>query len=390
MKTITCLFFLCLAVISSRADDTIYDWTNVDGKTIRAKFVKSNGRTVTIIMGTQRFDYPLSKLIPESQALAKKLASGEPAKGEANPFGKPDSATPAPAPVKPKPGGGGGGGGDPLKMSGKAFLPTIGTGKWARYYLVAESSKFDVAMHANGRLYLMLKDDSGEILGKPLRLSFRLGYYTEKDPKKGWPHAYYRDKPESFYRLRKLVSFDTPSAPPSTSGFRRLELTANYEDDVKLNMGFEFSGNRLAITGEPVDPRSVKHDSVMAIDVYVPAFVEVQDGWQAPDWTPLVGDSTLSAVPLNGRRAVDLPYLEKWLDLKEKTGVYRDIQEAELHGKLFGKRKVSLASKSFRDLRFMIMHYTGIFPFQPYHFVYEDKKTGGEIDRGRRLEIEIR
>ncbi|WP_375211483.1 hypothetical protein [Hyphococcus sp.] len=46
--------------------------------------------------------------------------------------------------------------------------------------------------------------------------------------------------------------------------------------------------------------------------------------------------------------------------------------------------------RSFRDLRFTMAHYSGVFPFQDYHFVYEDSKNGGEIDRGRRLEIEIR
>jgi len=390
MKYAKALLFICFstAVFSAAADDTIYDWTNVEGKTIRAQFVKSDGSSVTIIMSGRRFDYPLAKLNAESQALAKKLASGNSRPtGEVDPFG-PGTPTPAPAPEnKPKPPVAGK---NPLNVGGKALLPTIGEGQWSRYYTVNKGRNFDVAVHASGRLYFFLKDSDGEVIGKPLRLSFRVGYYTKKDPSKGYPHAYYRDNPDSDYTLRKMVSFEPPSAPPSESGFRKLELVANYDDEVKLKMGFEVSSNRVAITGEPVDPRSAEYASVMAIDVYVPQSIEVPDNWRAPDWTPVVGDTTLSVVPSKGGRAVDLSYLDKWEDIKKKTGISRDIQEAELHGKLFGKRKVSLASKSFRDLRFMIMRYVGVFPFQPYHLVLEDSKTGGEIDRSRRLEIEIR
>ncbi len=85
-----------------------------------------------------------------------------------------------------------------------------------------------------------------------------------------------------------------------------------------------------------------------------------------------------------------MSYLQKWTTLKEKGLYPSEIQEVELHGKLFGKRKVSLASKSFRDLRITMGSYAGIYPFQEYHFIYKDNRTGGEIDRARRLEIEIR
>ncbi|MFP6901287.1 MAG: hypothetical protein VCA36_10110 [Opitutales bacterium] len=409
MKLLTVFISLCIAILSAEADDTVHEWINLEGKKISAKYIKSDELPVTIVMNGKQFDYPLSKLTPESQALAKKLAAaGKPDAVEVDPFGSPPP-TPAkpgnpgnpgvvpqpgiiPKPgvvpnpgVAPKPAAI-----DPLKVGGKTLLPTIGEGKWARYYAVAEGRNFDVAVHGSGHLYFFLKDTAGEVIGKPLRLSFRVGYYTQKDPSKGWPHAYYRDNPNSHYKLRKLVSFEMPKAPPSASGFRRLELVGNYDDAVKLTMGFEVSGNRIAITGEPEDPRKIEHASVMAIDVKVPPFVEIPDNWRAPDWTPVIGDTTISAVSPKGGRAVDLSYLEKWDDLKKMTGIWRDIREAELHGKLFGKRKVSLASKSFRDLRFMLMHYGAVFPFQAYHFVYEDSRTGGEIDRGRRLEIEIR
>ncbi len=45
---------------------------------------------------------------------------------------------------------------------------------------------------------------------------------------------------------------------------------------------------------------------------------------------------------------------------------------------------------SYRDLRFNLTHYSGIFPFQPYHFIYKDSRNGGKIDSSRRLQIDIR
>ena len=111
---------------------------------------------------------------------------------------------------------------------------------------------------------------------------------------------------------------------------------------------------------------------------------------RADDWTPIVGDTTISIVPANGGRAVDLSYLEKWDDFKKK-GIYpSEFQKAELHGKLFGKRKVSLVPMSYRDLRFNLTHYSGVFPFQSYHFIYKDDRNGGKIDSSRRLQIDIR
>ncbi|MBG31428.1 MAG: hypothetical protein CMI31_15735 [Opitutae bacterium] len=386
MKFLQSFLLSLLFAAYSYADNTIYDWTNVDGQTIKARYIKSDDKTVTINMGGRIFAYPLAKLTPESQALAKKLGGEEPppAPNGNNPFVKPDPGNPAKPPVDVKPDNA------VQNVGGKILLPTIGEGEWARYYAVAENRNFDIAVHGSGRVFIFLKDSDGKVIGKPLRVSFRMGYYTKQDPKLGWPHAYYRDYAERHYKLRKVKSFETPSAPPSASGFRRLELIADHGDGVKLKMGFELSSNQLSVTGEPLDPRQIDHPSVMALSVTVPSFFEIKDEWKAPDWTPIVDDTTISAIPANARQAVDLPYLEKWADLQKK-GIYpREIQQAELHGKLFGKRKVTLASRSFRDLRFRLAHYTGVFPFQDYHFIYGDSRNGGEIDRGRRLEIEIR
>jgi hypothetical protein len=63
------------AVPGAAAEKAEHDWTNTDGKTIRARFGGLAGQEVLLIMtGGQTVRYPLAKLSGASQALAQKLA----------------------------------------------------------------------------------------------------------------------------------------------------------------------------------------------------------------------------------------------------------------------------------------------------------------------------
>lgn len=54
-----------------------HSWTNTDGKTLKAAFVSSDGKTVTLRKEDgAEFAYPMSKLSQDSRKLAKELASG--------------------------------------------------------------------------------------------------------------------------------------------------------------------------------------------------------------------------------------------------------------------------------------------------------------------------
>lgn len=55
------------------------EWTNSEGRTIRAKFVSANAQTVTLSMGGKVYVLKLSSLSSESQALASELAKAQPA-----------------------------------------------------------------------------------------------------------------------------------------------------------------------------------------------------------------------------------------------------------------------------------------------------------------------
>jgi hypothetical protein len=63
--------------LAARAAPVVMDWTNVEGKTIKAGFVRLDGENVVLKLPTngQEVPYPLAKLTEASQAQAKQAAS---------------------------------------------------------------------------------------------------------------------------------------------------------------------------------------------------------------------------------------------------------------------------------------------------------------------------
>ena len=59
------------------ADEALHSWTDNQGRTLQASFVKSDGTIVTIKWNGQDVPIPLATLSPESQALAQKLAQAK-------------------------------------------------------------------------------------------------------------------------------------------------------------------------------------------------------------------------------------------------------------------------------------------------------------------------
>ena len=80
------LFFL---PVLFALQETLHPWTDLQGRTLQASFIKSDGVTLTINWNGRVIPIPLATLSPASQSLAKKLSL--PATGS-NPF---DSITPS-------------------------------------------------------------------------------------------------------------------------------------------------------------------------------------------------------------------------------------------------------------------------------------------------------
>ena len=79
------------------APNQLHPWTDVQGRTLQARFVKLFAGTLTIEWNGQMVPLPMTSLSPQSQALATQLASANKPK-----IMPPSSPKPVPAPSKPK------------------------------------------------------------------------------------------------------------------------------------------------------------------------------------------------------------------------------------------------------------------------------------------------
>ena len=82
-------FFLLFQFLSAEAQ---HSWTDLQGRTLQASFIKSDGVTLTIKWNGKIVPIPLATLSPQSQALAKQLSTES---SSANPF---DSIAPTLSP----------------------------------------------------------------------------------------------------------------------------------------------------------------------------------------------------------------------------------------------------------------------------------------------------
>ena len=79
------------------APNNLHPWTDVQGRTLQARFVKLFAGTVTIEWNGQMVPLPMNSLSPQSQALANQLASAN------KPKPKPVTPRPKPVPTPPQP-----------------------------------------------------------------------------------------------------------------------------------------------------------------------------------------------------------------------------------------------------------------------------------------------
>ena len=80
MKT-PCILLLSIAFAFFQpvfaSTDALHSWTDIQGRTLQASFVKSDGMIVTIKWNGKDVPIPLATLSPESQALAQKLSQAK-------------------------------------------------------------------------------------------------------------------------------------------------------------------------------------------------------------------------------------------------------------------------------------------------------------------------
>lgn len=67
------LIFFCLVSLNAEETNELHPWTDLNGRTLQAKFIKGDNASVTIEWNGQRFDLPMATLSDQSKALAKKF-----------------------------------------------------------------------------------------------------------------------------------------------------------------------------------------------------------------------------------------------------------------------------------------------------------------------------
>ena len=83
--TLLIILSICAFVSLGSAQETLHPWTDLQGRTLQASFIKSDGVTVTIKWNGKVVPIPLSSLSVESKALAQKLSTTK-ASASSNPF----------------------------------------------------------------------------------------------------------------------------------------------------------------------------------------------------------------------------------------------------------------------------------------------------------------
>ena len=92
MKVIYIFIFSSFLLFQFLSAEAQHSWTDLQGRTLQASFIKSDGVTLTIKWNGKIVPIPLATLSPQSQALAKQLSTES---SSANPF---DSIAPTPSP----------------------------------------------------------------------------------------------------------------------------------------------------------------------------------------------------------------------------------------------------------------------------------------------------
>ncbi|MBL65798.1 MAG: hypothetical protein CML14_06395, partial [Puniceicoccaceae bacterium] len=76
MKTFLKILFLLFVFFTAEVKigyANLYPWTDLDGRTLQARFIQLDQNNLTIDVNGQPFEIPVSTLSPESKALATML-----------------------------------------------------------------------------------------------------------------------------------------------------------------------------------------------------------------------------------------------------------------------------------------------------------------------------
>lgn len=253
------VFLFCLSVLAGE----MHTWTSRSGAKIEAEFLDVDGKDVVL----QKEDGKLLKvkmylLDKESQALAKSLSGGGSEQGS-------DSA-----------GGGASAPEGSLAASGveqfsDSTLPVfkaeqwqqlpmkegrarweIGSGKRMGKYVSYKRKTFEAIVDQNGQLWIVLLDDNGEEIPYRIQCDWRVMYLQEANHHR--------------YNVRRAVQKFRNAGQP-TDNPKTVKLDALCDDDVEIEIIYEFKDDTVTVSGNCKDPKGISVESTFRIQWLIPS-----------------------------------------------------------------------------------------------------------------------
>ena len=331
--------------------------TNTKGQTVKAKFIESNDKEVSLLLGgrSNAIELPWNTFSDESVGILEALRRLR---------AQVDARKPKFVPGK------------------KNSLSSYSSGKYKGYHAIIEEEGFIVAVRRSGsglEVFRNLSEESSSSLGS-VRIAANFGtYYRDKsDP----------DPKRHRTRSRVIKSFDTyrdPSMEPQL-----LELSGTYTNGGTFEYNIELKKTGVSLWSKMKDPSGEKWPSYHRINIGVRGVVANAINMTMPQINTAVGNGTFEFHSLGGK-ATKVPMNMKWTDVRKKMKINTsNLQSFSVYGKPYDPFKATITSASIKGMRLdMDKAYAKTFPLQGVSYEYRsvEERNRKQIPKRNALKI---
>lgn len=284
-------------------------WTGKNGAQIEAQLIEVTSDRIVILEGAegQKYSISLDDLVEADQARASSVQDeDDAAEEEDSDYG--------------------------FERSGPVWLPVFEQGPHAGYFAVVEHPFYRFAITGSGDYLLLLKEESGQVVGQPVRIRGLNTYYIAPDlrsRREGQSRAYHRPVAQlDGAPLRPMLN---PSA---------LRIAGRLESDVTFSQSFTFTKDSVHIEFDYADPKIIEYPTKRgALRVRLEPSHAIAPEMEQEERKVLLADCVLTLQAPGGKRkgtAVEYPY---W---KSITRLPNNIERATFKGP-WGPRVWSLS-----------------------------------------------
>ena len=331
--------------------------TNTKGQTVKAKFIESNDKEVSLLLGgrSNAIELPWNTFSDESVGILEALRRLR---------AQVDARKPKFVPGK------------------KNSLSSYSSGKYKGYHAIIEEEGFIVAVRRSGsglEVFRNLSEESSSSLGS-VRIAANFGtYYRDKsDP----------DPKRHRTRSRGIKSFNTyrdPSMEPQL-----LELSGTYTNGGTFEYNIELKKTGVSLWSKMKDPSGEKWPSYHRINIGVRGVVANAINMTMPQINTAVGNGTFEFHSLGGK-ATKVPMNMKWTDVRKKMKINTsNLQSFSVYGKPYDPFKATITSASIKGMRLdMDKAYAKTFPLQGVSYEYRsvEERNRKQIPKRNALKI---